>query len=1293
MIEKKSFTGGLSTDRDGAYLQPNQYLNALNIRVTSNEEGSEGVLTNIKGNTEVTFTLPSGTNTCIGSFEDAENHRVFYFIYNSSNSHMILCYFHKENTIRKVMEQGDFKSGEQGLNFSSGNLITGVGMNDDLLFFTDGETEPKRVNVERGLKKHDASYTQLNTYDSLAAYPTNMTDGMVTIIKESPLFPLTTTRLTDNTIDYKNLGLNVFTFAYRFVYVDGEISSLSAYSKLTPHPNENTTNPETDFNAIDLAIPVAQNISADVLEVEFLVKFNEENSFSVFYTEKDSAAISAHSTTPLSYRFKNSTIKLIIPDSDVTRYVSAVPVKAKALECAKGRVFLGNTTEGLSNINETGLSSDSDVSFVKTLTSGSASANYVMYRLIYRDSNQVLQTRYYRYVRVLGTSQDNGFYRTESPEQEYVSTDPHIANDWDTNSLDATRYPITQFDLDGTNITRVVQNASLTGSIIAHVEGFAPQSATEVSALQYSTNANTAFGSVVNLTSTPVPLVENLRVWKSNSSYKFGLIFSDKYGRQGRLIELTGDGGINIPDRDGTISEIVTNVSWTLPSSNQSDYIPDWAHSYSFVRTKSLNKTFFIQGAAESVDYYSIPAESGAASKNYTHNTHQAIGISLEGLLQEGLGYTYSEGDLITIYGYGNNLPNSVITLPLIGQDGATVFCESRDLGTLRSTAYAADFEIFTPKLTNPEEPYFEFGETYSITNPGQNGRTFSTSSGNFTGDAVIKGFLYDDTILDFFECASPSKDKINNWVQLTGRGYATTRFQQVHKSHSISFSENRITGSLLNGLSTFNPLDEKTLPSEMGTIQKILFTSKTESLGNTMLAIGTNETASVYIGEAQVQTAGGAAFLAVQTGVIGSVQVLRGSYGTLHPESVVEQNGRVYFLDALNGTCVQYDVNGLMPIGDKGIGSFFRERCDLIVTQNKTGCHGGFDANENEYILTIPEVSDVEQEYLDDYSIIIKSTNILNAFDYNTQTSYDSVSLSLSVNIKKGRKYILKVGQVNLNDSSFQEIEVRYSDNISAVTLDNANLNALESGDSVEFIATKDSSSLIFIPTMITDNPAQSDVFKIQTQERKPSYYKLDNGSDLTIAYSEDVRAWTTFYSYTPENMVNVGTQFITFKDGGLWKHDTNNTRNNFYGTQYVSRVSSISKEAPSAIKTFSNISVEGNVPPSFTHFRTESKYMDRDSSGNIPASPTYSDYIQSSDLSDSEFRQLEGVYYAGILRDRLQPAPSSYDEDTYNTNMMSGQKLTNQFMLFTLEFDNTSKVSVRFANIGFNAQRGHKI
>ena len=107
----------------------------------------------------------------------------------------------------------------------------------------------------------------------------------------------------------------------------------------------------------------------------------------------------------------------------------------------------------------------------------------------------------------------------------------------------------------------------------------------------------------------------------------------------------------------------------------------------------------------------------------------------------------------------------------------------------------------------------------------------------------------------------------------------------------------------------------------------------------------------------------------------------------------------------------------------------------------------------------------------------------------------------------------------------------------------------------------------------------------------------------------------------------------------------------------------------------------------------RTTGKYMDRTSSGQIPANPTYSDFIQSSDLSDSEFVQKEGHYYAPILRDRLEPAPSSYNATTYSTNSLTGQKLVNQFLLFMLEFDTTSKIEVRFADIGFIAQRGHNI
>lgn len=1297
MIEKKSFTGGLSTDRDGAYLQPNQYLNALNIRVTSNEEGSEGVLTNIKGNTEVTFTLPSGTNTCIGSFEDAENHRVFYFIHNSSNDHMILCYFHKENTIRKVMEQDDFTTvgSEDGLNFSASNLLTGIAMNDDLLFFTDNLSEPKRINVERGLKKHDASYTQLKSYDVLASYPSNMTDTMVTLIRQAPTLPLEHESVRDESVNGNNIEKEFFTFSYRFVYIDGEVSSLAPYSKPAYFPNPQTT--EKDNNVILVTVPENQSISKDVLEIEFLVKFRDELDYSVFFIEKDRSLFQIHDDdSPIQTRFQNDGVRLSIPSSDVTRYSSAVPVKAKGLECAKGRVFLGNTTEGLDNLNESGLIADSTISFQTKLSNGDARADYFMFLIYVRKSNGNIVAEYIRLVKVAGIEEE-GFYSINadasfSPPFIIGSSNTLIV-DWldSTTNLNATNYPATGLTLkekvSGVDLNDGLEaasdlweaNTTLTNYEIINAQNVYIQS-TSSTAVEVST---TLADGVTTLVDNDITLAENLRVWKDGSVYKFGLLFLDRYGRNGRVIELTGDEGISIPKRSAAYTYVVDGIDFSLPATNESDYIPEWAYAYSFVRTKSLNKSFFLQFQSKNVFYTD---DFDVASTHTTHSEEYSyVAVELSFLTAAGMGYTYSEGDLITLYGVNND----DYTLKVLGQSGLYVIAQSTDMGNLGS-AYSYFAELFTPRLNDENAAYHEFGETYLISGAGTSSRGFTKNTGDFEGDVVIKLKTISNNNY-YYQAVSGDVDSARSWIQVTGRPFNTTRFQQVHKPHSISFSENRLTGSLLNGLSTFNALDEKTLPSELGSIQKILLTSKTESLGNTMLAIGTNETASVYIGEAQVQTAGGAAFLAVQAGVIGSVQVLRGSYGTLHPESVVEQNGRVYFLDALNGTCVQYDVNGLMPIGDRGIGSFFRERCDLIVTQNKTGCHGGFDANENEYILTIPEVSDVEQEYFNDYvNLYSISANILNGYqgsDYNA-------TFDISVSIKKNRKYRVKVSNLTLDSAVLDEINLEKADGtlIGSFSATGAN-SSIQVGDFIEFTASEDASSLKVELSQISGSVGSDDVIKFQTFEFRPSYYKLDNGDATTIAYSEDVRAWTTFYSYAPENMVNVGTQFITFKGGGLWKHDTNNTRNNFYGTQYVSRVSSISKEVPSAVKTFSNISVEGNVPPSFTHFRTESKYMDRDSSGNIPANPTYSDYIQSSDLSDSEFRQLEGVYYAGILRDRLQPAPSSYNEDTYNTNMMSGQKLTNQFMLFTLEFDNTSKVSVRFANIGFNAQRGHKL
>lgn len=1285
MIERKSFTGGLSTDRDGAYIQPNQYLNALNIRVSSNEEGSEGALSNIKGNEKVSLTMPSGTNTCIGSFEDSENSRVFYFIHNTSSSHMILCYFHKEGVIRKVMQQSEFEGGESGLNFSASNLITGVGMNDDLLFFTDGSTEPKRINVERGLKKNDSSYTQLKSYDNLAAYG-DLRDTHIALIRQSPTLPLTISRFKDTSYDSNLIKGDAFTFTYRFIYADGELSSLAPYSETSHRANPDTSPSETDNNSISVVVPSTQEIGNDVVEVEYLVKYNEETNFSVFFTEKNYDRLIAFDDDgqELSVVFRNDTTKLPVPVTDVTRYSSAVPVKAASLECARGRVFLGDTTEGLDNLNEEGLISKSAVAPRIQQSSGNLQANYKIFKVSYYESGGSNAVQYFRFIKVKGSSAD-GYYSFSSNGNPLVANDDEVT-DWLGSSiaLNTTRYPTSQ-SLIGQS--KVAGNGYT--QILDYVESLAPSGSTVQfsSELFVTGNKDTAVTITAGVTQSTITLQENLRLWKSSSSYKFAMYFSDRYGRQGRLIPLTDTEGVSIPSRGSAYANVVKDVEWSLPTSSAASYIPDWAHSFSFVRSKSLSKSFFLQFPIKSLQYTIDFDETATTSDTYVENGSKYIRIDLSSLSAEDLGYTYSEGDLITIHNLGGN----EYTFNLVHQSGTFVYgLVDKSVGSLAVTSYVPFAEIFTPKLNDPNEPYFGFGESYAITNAGASNRTWATASGTFEGDVVVKVRQFGTGANINMQVTSANYQGANKWIQLTGRGFNTTRFQQVHKPTAVSFSENRLQGSLLNGLSTFNPLDESTLPQELGSIKKLLFTSKTESSGNTMLAIGSNETASVYIGEAQIQTSGGAAFLAVQTGVIGSAQVLRGSYGTLHPESVVEQNNRVYFLDALCGTVIQYDVNGLMPIGNKGVSSFFNERCDKIVVQGKTGCHGGFDPEENEYILTLPKVTDVDQEYLDDYIEELSNTDLLSG----NQSQYNGLVLNLSVDVVKGRKYRVEIGdQVGLdqgnNSSLFDSITIKYSDNTSIGTT-----STTDKGGFKEFVATQDSASLKFV---IADSEgvtlAPADKMHMIVSEFRASYYKMDNGDALTLAYSEDIQSWTTFYSYIPENMHKVGTQFVSFKSGELWKHNVSDTRNNFYGVQYKSRIVSLSKQMPSAVKAFSTLAIEGDNPPSFSHFRTEGKYMDRTSTGEIPTSPTYSEFLQSSDLSDSDFRQYEGVYYAGILRNRLEPSPSAYVSNTYNENMIKGEKLINQFMLFTLEFDNTSKLKVRFADIAFNIQRGHKL
>lgn len=77
------------------------------------------------------------------------------------------------------------------------------------------------------------------------------------------------------------------------------------------------------------------------------------------------------------------------------------------------------------------------------------------------------------------------------------------------------------------------------------------------------------------------------------------------------------------------------------------------------------------------------------------------------------------------------------------------------------------------------------------------------------------------------------------------------------------------------------------------------------------------------------------------------------------------------------------------------------------------------------------------------------------------------------------------------------------------------------------------------------------------------------------TISYSMISTGWNSFWSYQPDWMTEMNSTFYTFKEGELWKHNVNTTRNNFYGQQYQSSVRTIFNADPLTVKMFNTLSL----------------------------------------------------------------------------------------------------------------------
>lgn len=138
---------------------------------------------------------------------------------------------------------------------------------------------------------------------------------------------------------------------------------------------------------------------------------------------------------------------------------------------------------------------------------------------------------------------------------------------------------------------------------------------------------------------------------------------------------------------------------------------------------------------------------------------------------------------------------------------------------------------------------------------------------------------------------------------------------------------------------------------------------------------------------------------------------------------------------------------------------------------------------------------------------------------------------------------------------------------------------------------------------------------------------------SVYTVSYSDLSKGWTSFWSYEPEWMIGMNSSFYTWKNGELYQHNSNATRNAFYYDvdndeyfTYPSSIQTIFNQEYAVNKMFKSISLDS----------TKSWEVD-----------IVTD-MSTGHMDSSYFTEKEGMWYSYIRR---------LDTENYDTKSISTQ------------------------------------
>lgn len=340
MAIDKLIPRSLNKEDDVRLVAATEMTDALNVRISADADGDGGVIKNAYGNAAIAFKsgdgLPAGTNEVIGSLANTQEGEIYFFVWNSNNNHSVYRFSSSSNESQLIYR--DSVLGFVRYATIRASAVKNIS-DETLLYFTEGITPPKKINVTRAL---------------LGLYPAAFTTGTaaekllcLTVIKQPPMTAPTFVFSTNVTLLQNNLYKSTFQFAAQYIYQDGERSAISPYSELAVSASQffdGIISEEEKLKDNTLTIS-APNSVADVKEIIVIAR---NGNIGAFY--EIATVLNNSNSSTQSIIFDNTKLYTPISQDEVNKIYDNVPQTAESLTIVGNRLVMGAYTEGYPNI-------------------------------------------------------------------------------------------------------------------------------------------------------------------------------------------------------------------------------------------------------------------------------------------------------------------------------------------------------------------------------------------------------------------------------------------------------------------------------------------------------------------------------------------------------------------------------------------------------------------------------------------------------------------------------------------------------------------------------------------------------------------------------------------------------------------------------------------------------------------------------------------------------------------------------------------------------------------------------